>query len=435
MDSDFKPAQRPAKSLRAVLDERATDSPPIDTEATGVTENLPAAAPETSEGDIETINMAELPGGESVAAKPKGQKTDWRKRLVLHWPPGRKEWLVAAAAILLIGGSTGLALVLTHHSKPVATVKTVVKAKLPPKPTTVPSDLSGLPVAPSVNQLPVTAVMIENSIDARPQSGLGQASVVFEAIAEGGVTRFMALYQDTSPSNVGPIRSARPYYIQWDLGFNAPYAHVGGSPDGLADIKAWGVEDLDEFANGGSYHRISTREAPHNVYTAISTLNQLETSKGYLHSTFTGFVRKAKEQPAKTPTAASIDLTLSGPIYNPHYDYVAATNSYNRSEDGAPQIDANTNQQISPKVVIAMVVPESLGALDATGAYYSDYNVIGSGPVDVFQDGTVTTGSWTKAGNTNPLTFADSNGQPIKLNSGTTWITAVTAASDISFAP
>src|SRR5262249_15833287 len=135
------------------------------------------------------------------------------------------------------------------------------------------STLSGLPVDPAVNQRPVTGVMIENSVQARPQSGLNQAGVVFEAIAEGGITRFLALYQDTTPDNVGPIRSARPYYEQWALGFDAGYAHVGGSPEALNDIKAWGVRDLDQFYNSGSYHRISSREAPHNVYTGITTLN------------------------------------------------------------------------------------------------------------------------------------------------------------------
>jgi hypothetical protein len=277
--------------------------------------------------------------------------------------------------------------------------------------------------------------MIENSTDARPQSGLGQASVVFESVAEGGVTRFLALFQDTSPDNVGPIRSARPYYIQWALGFNAGYAHVGGSPDGLADIKAWGVRDLDQFANSGAYHRVTTRPAPHNVYTSIAALNQLETAKGYITSTFTGFTRKPKEAPSKQPTAKTIDLTLSGPVYNAHYDYNPATNSYNRSEGGAPHIDANTNTQISPKVVVAMVIPESNGALDSSGAYYSNYAVIGSGPVYIFQNGTVITGQWTKSDNPSQITFTDSANAPIKLNPGQTWLTAISSTAKIGYAP
>jgi hypothetical protein len=427
MDPDFKPAKRPAKSLQATLD---TLPPASSDTKTKETFRTPAeiAVGEAFRASAEPLETGSQPKAASSAS-------GWRHKLHLSWPPGNKEW--AATLIIVLVGGFGIFLVLSHHgSKPLAVAAPIkVHPKAPPKPTTVPSTLSGLPVAPSVNNNPVTGVMIENSIDARPQSGLGQASVVFEAVAEGGVTRFLALYQDTAPDNVGPIRSARPYYVQWELGFNAGYAHVGGSPDALADIKAWGVRDLDEFANGGSYHRITSRVAPHNVYTPISTLNQLEAGKGYTTSTFTGFVRKP-EAPTKTPpTAKTIDLTLSGPVYNAHYDYNAATNAYARSEGGAAQIDANTNQQIAPKVVVAMVVPETQGALDASGAYYSDYNVIGSGPVYVFQDGTVTIGQWTKSSNTAQITFTDASGKTLPLDPGQTWLTAVSKATNVAYAP
>ena len=363
---------------------------------------------------------------------PKKPKSRWNKFNKLNWPPGKKEWLILLVLVLLVGGGiTGW--MLTHKPKP-ATIKPIPKVTAKTK--TVPSTLTGLPVDPSVNQRTVTGVMIENSTDARPQSGLGQAGVVFEAVAEGGVTRFLALYQDTAPDNVGPIRSARPYYEQWALGFDAGYAHVGGSPEALADIKAWGVRDLDQFANGGSYHRVSSRAAPHNVYTSIATLNQLEVAKGYNTSKYTGFARKAKALPHRpVPTAKSINLSLSGPVYNAHYDYNAATNTYDRSEGGAPHIDANTNKQISPTVVIAMVMPYSLGALDSSGAYYSEYGTIGSGPVYVFQDGGITTGQWTKTANTAQFTFKDAGGKVIKLNPGQTWLTAVSGTDRVSYAP
>jgi hypothetical protein len=408
------------------MDNATGDNEPAKTDTFRTPEEV--AADETLRGASEATDKIDL----SIAPKTRQSSSGWRQKLALHWPPGKKEWLVAAAVVLLCG--LGAVLIITHHHKPapVATVK-LIKPK-PVKPKTVASNLSGLQVDPSLNKLPVTAVMVENSTDARPQSGLSQAMVVFEAVAEGGVTRFMALYQDTSPSSVGPIRSARPYYVQWALGFDAGYAHVGGSSDALADIKAWSVRDLDQFANGAYYQRVPTKAAPHNVYTSIARLNQLEDSKGYTSSSFTSFPRKT-EAPSKQPTAATINLTLSGAVYNVQYTYAAATNSYNRDEGGVPQTDANTSDQISPKVVIAMVIPESNGALDASGAYYSDYADIGSGPVYVFQDGTVTTGTWTKAGNTNQLTFADASGKAIKLNPGQTWLTAISATSKISYTP
>ena len=348
--------------------------------------------------------------------------------------PRRKTVVIFVAVVVLAGIVTGL--VFAFHSKPKVVANNAPKAqttkKAPPAPTTVSSTLSGLSVTPDVNNRPVTAVMIENSDFARPQSGLLNASIVFEALAEGGVTRFMALYQDTQPSYIGPVRSARPYYIQWAMGFDAAYAHVGGSPDALSDISAWGVKDLDEFYNSSYYQRIPSRDAPHNVYTSIAQLNALEQAKGYGAPKYVGFPRKS-ESPSKSPNATTINLNIISYDFNVKYVYNAATNSYNRFLAGAPHTDQQTGQQLSPKVVVAMVVPWTQGTLDATGAYYSDYATLGSGQVDIFQDGTVTQGTWSKVSNASQITFTDANNNPIKLDAGQTWITVLGAASDIVY--
>jgi hypothetical protein len=411
----LKPDNKPAETI-----DTATNSKP---------DTLPFKTPE----EVAAHDSSDYVEKTSDESAGQSSTDEGRWQALLQWRPTRKQWIIiAGVAVVLIAGITTL--ILTHHSKP--KISPAIKAiTVKPKPSApvILSDLTGLPISSaSINKLPVTGIMIENSDDARPQSGLGQAGIVFEAVAEGGVTRFMALFQDSAPSNIGPIRSARPYYIQWCLGFDCAYSHVGGSPDGLADIKSWGVHDLDEFANGGSYHRISTRAAPHNVYTSISTLNELENTKGYTTSTYTSWPRKA-DSPSKTPTASTISMNLSGPDYNPQYTYSATTNSYLRSEGGAPQMDANTNTQVSPKVVIAIVVPESQGALDASGAYYSNYNPIGSGSAYVFQDGTETTGTWTKSSNTAQLTFTTAAGQPLKLNAGQTWVTAITTPTNVTY--
>jgi hypothetical protein len=414
MESDLKPGRRSAKAktqtdkteeVFRTPDEVAADQP---LENSSDETPVRVTAPDKSAGD---------PGG------------GWKEKLKLHWPPGKKEWITALVVLLLIVGG-GAAWAMTHKAKPKpATLKPI--PKVTPQTKTVPSTLTGLPVDPSVNQRTVTGIMIENSTDARPQSGLGQAGVVFEAIAEGGITRFLALFQDTAPDNVGPIRSARPYYELWNLGFDAGYAHVGGSPEALADIRAWNVRDLDQFANAGSYHRIAERAAPHNVYTSIAALNQLEVAKGYTTSKYTGFARKPKDTPSKAPNAKTIDISISGPVYGVHYDYDAASNSYKRSEGGAPHIDANTNTQISPKVVIAMVMPYSI----EEDGYHSSYNTIGSGQVFVFQDGIVSTGTWAKSSGYTQFTFTDGAGKPIKLNPGQTWLTAVGSAANVAYVP
>lgn len=350
-----------------------------------------------------------------------------------NWHLTRKQKIIGAIAVVLLAFGAGAGWTLTHHKRTVVAEKPVHKTAPKPAPKIIYSTLTGLPVPDdSVNKRPVTAAMIENSLDARPQSGLGEAGVVFEAVAEGGVTRFMALFQDTAPDNIGPIRSARPYYVQWALGFDAAYAHVGGSPDALSDITAWGVHDMNQFSNGNSYHRISSRAAPHNVYTAVSTLNELEAAKGYT-STYTGFTRATKEAPVSPATTTSIDFHLSGPIYDPHYDYDASTNSYKRSENGEPHTDANGGQQISPKVVIGIVVPLGRGELDSSGAYYSDYNVLGSGTAYIFQNGAMVQGVWNKADNNAPLTFTDASGAPIPLAPGKTWISAISSTNNVSY--
>jgi hypothetical protein len=420
-------SKTPAEPFFPQIPETKTDEPTEfkTPDQAAATDDIAAVVPET-----ETATEATL-------AEPKATtSTGWRARFALRWPPGNKEYIVAAVVLVLLAG-IGSALALSHSAKPVVSSVAkhhVKKPKPAPAPTIVASTLSGLPVAPAINQRPVTAVMIENSLDARPQSGLSQAGVVFEAIAEGGVTRFMALYQDTAPDTIGPIRSARPYYVNWSLGFDAGYAHVGGSPDGLQAIKDLHVRDLDQFANGGSYHRIDTRDAPHNVYTAVQTLTDLQISKGYTTSNYSGFVRKVAA-PNPTPNAKTIDLSLSGYYYNPHFDYNPATNSYNRSEAGAPQTDQNTGQQLAPNVVIALVTPLGQGELDASGAYYSNYTVIGSGAAYIFQDGIVTIGQWNKASPTAQITFTDAAGKPIGLNPGQTWLTAVSSAGGVTYAP
>lgn len=419
MDGDFKPANRPAKSLRSALDERSAETQ---------TPDKSFKTPEEVAAIDDVVEPASL-----VDTKPDTEvKQPKGSRFKPHWPFQRREWLITALVIVICGSIAGYAI--THiDKKPAASaveVKKVVK-KAPPKPTTVPSTLTGVPVAPEVNQRPVTGVMIENSLAARPQSGLSEAGVVFEAIAEGGITRFLALYQDTQPADIGPVRSARPYFVKWALGFDAGYAHVGGSPQAMADIRALGVKDLDQFANSGAYRRVTTRSAPHNVYTTMANLNALEASKGYTTSTYTGFARSKKATPAKVPTAKTVDLGISSALYNVHYDYIAATNTYNRSEGGAPHMDANGNKQISPSVVVALVVPFSI----ASDGKHSVYQTIGSGQAFVFQDGNVTIGTWTKTSEKTQITFTDSAGKPLLLNPGQTWISAVAAAPKVTYAP
>jgi hypothetical protein len=346
----------------------------------------------------------------------------------LHWPLGKKEWAIIIVIVCILAG-TGWILFGRSHS-PQLTIKHM--ATKPIVSDTVASPLTGLPVPPAQAKLPITAVMIENSVPARPQSGLGQAGVIFEALTEGGITRFMALYQGNQSGAIGPVRSARPYFIDWLLPFNAAYAHVGGSQAALSDISSLNVRDMNQFYNASYYTRISSRQAPHNVYTSLNTLSSLEQSKGWNTSTFTSWPRK-NPQPSSDPTATTINFYPSGPSMAVNYTYNAKADDYDRSEGGSAMVGADSNKQLAPKVVIGMVIPWTNGPLDTSGAYYTDYADVGSGTVYIFQNGTVTTGTWEKPTQNSQLQFIDSNGQPIPLNAGQTWITVIGNSSEMNY--
>ncbi len=340
-----------------------------------------------------------------------------------NWSKKRKI-ITIVAAVLFVAGTAGGAFALFHSSppppKPVAKVAPLPPPP-PPKPTTLASPLTGVQVAPDLAARPVTGIMIENSPDARPQSGIQDAGVVFEAIAEGGITRFLTLYQDSQPQYIGPVRSVRPYYLDWVAPFDAGIAHVGGSPEALAQVRG-GMKDLDQFFNAGSYQRVSSRYAPHNVYTSFAWMDALNKSKGYNSSKFTSWPRKTDE-PLKVPTAKSIDINIDGALYNSHYDYDTASNSYLRSEGGKPHVavvsaDDRTGIQLHPKVILTLVMPYSV--IDSAG--HSGYATNGSGAVTIFQDGGSTQGTWSKASRGAQFEFKDAAGAPIKLNTGQTWL-------------
>lgn len=388
----------------------------------------PEFKPPDEIADKESLNAS----NEAAPKKNKLKKDLFHKRWEVPVPKTKKQWAIAiAAAALLLGGSVAAWWFLIHpNTKLTDKSKPIEKVAFVPKPTTVASKLSGLLVEPAVNQRPVTAIMIENSPEARPQSGLKDASIVFEAVAEGGITRFNALFQDTQPDYIGPVRSVRPYYIDWFWPFDASIAHVGGSPQGLADVHSLGIKDLDQFANSDAYHRINERYAPHNVYTSIAKLNELEQAKGFTTANFTGFDRK-KEAASKTPTAGKIELNISSYNFNVHYDYEAASNSYLRSEGGEPHKDLRSGTQLSPKVVLAIVMQRGI---DGDGQH-SAYATTGSGKVFVFQDGTVTEGTWGKTSRQAQWTFTGADGKPLQFNPGQTWISMVDTPGSVTYTP
>jgi len=362
----------------------------------------------------------------AIATATKHKKTiksprDHLRQFKKFWMaiPFKKRLLILVAiGVFLVAGTSAALRVFIKDPPPPAAVYIAPPPEPEPVPTTAPSPLTGVEVPLADSKLPVTGVMIENSPDARPQSGLRDGGVVFEAIAEGGITRFLSLYQEAKPDYIGPVRSVRPYYLDFLRPFDAAIAHAGGSPQGLAEVRDQGIKDLDQSFNPGAYQRTNTRYAPHNLYTSRAQLLALHQEKGFTKSDFKGYERK-EEKPLTTPVAKTIDFAISSFLYNTHYDYDQKSNSYLRSMGSKPHTDERSSKQINPKVVIAMETTHGYAGI------YSVYGVTGSGAVTVFQDGNAIKGTWSKKDRTSHYVFKKADGKPLALNPGQTWITLI----------
>lgn len=283
------------------------------------------------------------------------------------------------------------------------------------------SPLTGLEVSEADSKRPVTAAMIENTPEARPQSGLADAGVVFESVAEGGITRLLALYQEGRPSSIGPIRSVRPHFASWVAAFDAGLAHVGGSDIALNKLRSGEIKDLDQFFNAAAYTRVSDRRAPHNVYSSNEKLQALNQKKGYNSSKFSSWKRRTKDTPSKSPDAQSINVPISTGQFTVSYTWNAANNTYTRTLGGTSHVDREGGQ-LTPKVVIILQVPHDV-IRDSNNYSYPDVN--GSGKAWLFQNGVVSELTWSKAGDKEQIKFTDTKGKTPELNPGQTWISAI----------
>jgi hypothetical protein len=372
------------------------------------------------------LQVKPAPDSANLSSTPKSKKKNLKQWLTNL--SKKQKILLSLCVILLIAIVAGTVWYAFLRPEPVAPEPVPAVVEAPPE-TTEASRLTGIkyPLEDKVNERTVTGVMIENSPDARPQSGLRDAGVVYEAVAEGGITRFLALFQDTAPTYVGPVRSVRPYYLDFLGPYNAAIAHVGGSGEALAQIRDQKIKDLDQFSNPGPYWRERTRYAPHNMYTNIKELKKLEKQKGWKPSEYTGLERGAESKAAATPTATTIDVKMSSMLYNVSYKYDKKTNTYLRSEGNRPHMDAKSNKQLAPAVVVVPIIERSQNGI------YSVYKVNGSGKVLVFQNGTVAEGTWSKKSRTSQFQLKTKDGEVLKLAPGQTWFTIAATNANVSY--
>lgn len=307
-----------------------------------------------------------------------------------------------------------------------------------PTPVLFPAPLTGKPVTEALAERHVVAVMIDDLSAARPQAGLSRAGVVWHAPAEGGIPRYMALFGDQGAPLVGPIRSARMYYIGWAAEWKAAYVHAGGSPQAinyLRSPKGRGavVYDANPFYYGQRYAwRVRYRSAPHNLYSDAKHLRT--------------FARKVGAKPVNgqdpvwqfAPDAEVSQRPKGGKIIVPYrynrieYRYDRKTNTYPRfvSVEGK-QVDAGTKDRIAPKNVVIMVM--RFGPLnDGSNKGRLEAQYIGEGPAWIATNGKTIKGTWRKKSMTAPTLFFDRKGRPVTLTIGQTFIQVVQRGTTIT---
>jgi len=361
------------------------------------------------------------------------QKNDLKKEILAEKKPNKiiqyfKEhrWAqvvgIIVAVLLLAGIVFGIYWLVTKD-KGITFKEQLKMAKEQPKEMARRLDGVIVPTA-DANKYPV-AVMIENLVDVRPQHALSQAQVVYETVVEGNITRFMALYAGNQADEIHPVRSARPYYLQWVSEYDALYAHCGGSQEALDAVRDFGLEDLDQIGVGAPYFWRGEGEAPHNLFTSTKTLNlalrdrKLDTVKPKYDSwKFKDEIRKEN----RPTTPQEIKINFAGD-YSVEYKYDPETNTYLRFNPiGIEHKDAVNDSQIAPKNVVIQYVPKE-EVMDDYGRL--QLVVTGEGKVQVFRDGEMVEGTWKKATRTDRTKFYDSTGSEIKLDRGQTWITVV----------
>ncbi|HEY6736214.1 MAG TPA: DUF3048 domain-containing protein [Candidatus Saccharimonadia bacterium] len=351
----------------------------------------------------------------------------------------QKTWLLIAGCTALAGGIIGVWALAAHPSaNPVTLLRpTPVPTPQPsPTPVRVASPLTGLMVDPAVAAQPVVGVIIENlNPDARPQSGLSDAGVVYEANAEGGITRFLALYLDKIPASLGPVRSLRTYFLDWALEYGAPVAHAGGNQDALDLIKPLGLKDMNalSFAADG-FLRTTDRVAPHNLYTSDTKLKALLARLGYAGpASFTPAPRQTSPATASTAVAhPHIHLDFSYAGYQVDYDYDTATSDYARSMGGTPHIDRTTGRQIHVKNIVVEMMPTSYG-LTRIGEQTVIMQTVGQGSGWVMHDGNATPITWKKSSHAARTQLLGADDHEVPLDPGNTWFAIVPVGKTVSY--
>lgn len=304
------------------------------------------------------------------------------------------------------------------------------------------------------------AVMIENTEDARPQSGLSRADIIYEALAEGWVTRFMGVFYCNTPfENIefAPVRSARTYYVDWVSEYDALYNHVGGAglcnddtvdtrAKALCQIQTFGIKDMDQFGIGypDCYrnpdrldHSVATE---HTMVCFSENLYKIAEKREWTNVDDRGISWDKNFTAWKftdgTPTSQNgvstikVQFSQGYEKYDAEWDYDKTTNSYKRKTGGVAHVDLTTNEQMAAKNVVVQLT-KLTGPVDEHG--HMLYGTIGSGKALIFKDGKQITGTWSKKSRIGRTQYFGADGKEIEFNRGLIWIEFVPNEQQVTY--
>lgn len=272
-------------------------------------------------------------------------------------------------------------------------------------------------------------VMVENHTDARPQSSISKARIVYEAPVEANYTRFMLVYfKEDNIEKVGPVRSARPYYLDWLSEYGNPlYIHVGGSPAALEKIAKENVFDMNEFYRGLYFWRSSDRYAPHNAYTS-SDLWQKNWEKYHneIYKISSSIWSFDNIDSCLENCVENIYIAFLKPNFVVEWKYNSSTEKYLRYQVAKKHLDQDGSEILADTIIIQYVKTK---VLDAVGRLAME--TLSTGDVEIFQKGNKISGIWKKESLEEKTRFYDESGEEIELNSGQIWIEIVNQNSEV----
>ncbi len=329
------------------------------------------------------------------------------------------------ASVAFADSTTTTTTTSTSTTTTTTTAPTTTTTKPKPVPSVAP--LTGLPYPKRLlkNRSALT-IKIDNTPQAQPQYGVQDADVVYEEIVEGGITRLAAIFNSRVPSVVGPVRSVRRTDREIVFPIGGIFAFSGGAEYAVRSIETAPVKLFDESTSGGAMFRNPNRIVPHNLFAYAQLLMDKD---GKPRPPPPLFTYRFSGEEFGGPKVSSFTVNFESG-YAATYNWDARTKSWDRSIFGAPDVTA-TGQRLSPTNVIVMTV----NYVGGVGVIDSYAQMIGKGPVEVFSDGRVEHGTWSRSNLRHRAIYTNLEGKAINLTPGQTWVELLATGMGVSITP